>query len=160
MLFASCTSASNDAQIHSCNHRAVPLITDSVFLTSARRLARFHAAVNAKTFVYHFTHATGELGAFHGSEIPFVFAAADLKRSLPKEVMSGAWVRFAATGDPNGPGLAAWPAYTAAADPYLEFGDIIKVDSELHKKEVDALTAFYEALRPSKEKREMTEHSR
>jgi para-nitrobenzyl esterase len=56
--------------------------------------------------------------------------------------MSAAWLRFAATGNPNGPGLPAWPAYTAAADQYLEFGDTIKAGSELHKKEVDELTAL------------------
>jgi para-nitrobenzyl esterase len=43
--------------------------------------------------------------------------------------MSTAWLRFAATGNPNGPGLPAWPAYTAAADQYLEFGDTIKAGS-------------------------------
>ena len=136
--------ANSDAQIRSTVTR---LITDSIFLTSARRLARLQAAVNPKTFVYHFTHSTGELGAFHGSEIAFVFAVGP--GDLAKE-MSGAWVRFAATGDPNGPGLAPWPAYTTAADSYLELGDTIKADSGLHKKEVDALTAFYENLRPSK----------
>jgi para-nitrobenzyl esterase len=134
--------AGDDAEVHPAASR---LVTDSVFLTSARRLARAQVPVNAKTFMYHFTHATGPLGAFHGSEIPFVFAA-DSGNALAK-VMSSAWVRFAATGDPG------WPAYTAAADQYMEFGDTIKAGSELHKKEIDALTAFYEALRPRTSKR-------
>lgn len=129
--------AADEAQVHAA---ATRLATDSIFITSARRLARFQAAVNPKTFMYHFTHATGELGAFHGSEIPFVFAT-DAGSGLAK-IMSAAWVRFAATGDPN------WPAYTAATDQYMEFGDTIKVGSDLHKKEIDALTALYESLHP------------
>jgi para-nitrobenzyl esterase len=67
--------------------------------------------------------------------------AADPGSDLAK-AMSGAWLRFAATGNPNGGGLPPWPAYTAAADPYLEFGDTIKAASDLHKKEIDALTAL------------------
>jgi carboxylesterase type B len=134
--------AADDSQVHAA---ATRLVTDAIFVTSARRLARAQAPVNAKTFLYHFTHSTGALRAFHGSEIPFVFAS-DPGNSLAK-VMSAAWVRFAATGDPN------WPAYTAASDQYMEFGDTVKVGSELHKKEIDALTAFYESLRPRSSKR-------
>jgi para-nitrobenzyl esterase len=129
--------ASDDAQVHAAASR---LFTDNLFIAPARRLARLHAAVNAKTFLYHFTHSTGERGAFHTSEVPCVFAA-DPGSDLAK-AMSGAWLRFAATGNPNGGGLPPWPAYTAAADPYLEFGDTIKAGSELHKKEIDALAAL------------------
>jgi para-nitrobenzyl esterase len=106
-------------------------ITTDYMIASARTLVRYHAKVNAKTFVYHFTHSTGPLGAFHTSEVPFVFAS-DPGSSLAK-VMSAAWVKFAATGDPG------WPAYTAASEQYIEFGDTIKVSSVLHKKELDAL---------------------
>jgi hypothetical protein len=35
-------------------------------------------------------------------------------------------VRFAQTRDPNGGSLPHWPAYDAASDPYIEFGDAIK----------------------------------
>jgi para-nitrobenzyl esterase len=111
---------------------AARIVTDYI-IASARTLARYQAKVNPKTFVYHFTHSTGPQGAFHTSEVPFVFAS-DPGSSLAK-VMSAAWVKFAATGDPG------WPAYTAASDQYMEFGDTIKVGSELHKKELDALTA-------------------
>ncbi len=98
--------ATDDAQVQAAASR---LITDLVFLSSARRLARLQAKVNRKTFMYYFAHPTGDLA----------------------KVMSPAWVRFAATGDPN------WPAYAA----YMEFGDTIKVGVDLHKKELDALPA-------------------
>jgi carboxylesterase type B len=32
-------------------------------------------------------------------------------------------VRFAATGDPNGGGMATWPLFTITKEDYLEFGD-------------------------------------
>jgi len=128
--------ATDDAQVQPA---ATRMVTDTIFVTSARRLARFQTKVNPKTFVYHFTHSTGPLGAFHGSEIPFVFST---DPGVLGKAMSTAWVKFAATGDPN------WPAYTAATDQHMEFGDTIKVGSDLHKKEIDALTAFYESARP------------
>ena len=31
----------------------------------------------------------------------------------------GAWTRFASTGNPNGPGLPTWPAFTVANASYL-----------------------------------------
>jgi para-nitrobenzyl esterase len=136
MIFKLYPAAADD-QVHDA---ATRLVTDLVFLTSARRMVRFQAAINPKTFQYHFTHPTGALGAFHGSEIPFVFDT-DPASPLAK-AMSSAWVRFATTGDPN------WPAYTAATDPYMEFGQTDQVGTGLHKKEIDALTALYESLRP------------
>jgi para-nitrobenzyl esterase len=137
------------------------LLTDSQFLTSARRLARYQAPRNPQTFLYHFTRvspyaAVYFLGAYHAAELPYVFSTIDLlSRSLPaaydqpdrdlSRAMSAAWVRFATTGDPNGAGFPKWPPYTAAADPHLEFGTTIRAGSALHSKEVDFFTSFYEA---------------
>ena len=36
--------------------------------------------------------------------------------------MADAWVRFAATGDPNGAGLVGWPVYTPDGHPTMVFG--------------------------------------
>ena len=35
--------------------------------------------------------------------------------------MSAYVVRFAKTGNPNGPGLPSWPGYTRSSDPLLDF---------------------------------------
>ena len=55
---------------------------------------------------------------------PFVLTS----NSSPMEAsrspaMSAAWVRFAATGDPNGGKLVKWPKFDAASRAYMDFTD-------------------------------------
>jgi len=50
------------------------------------------------------------------------------------------WVNFAKTGNPNGPGLVDWPAYTSATDINLEFSDAIQTNTRLFKKEADFIS--------------------
>jgi para-nitrobenzyl esterase len=67
--------------------------------------------------------ATGaDVGAVHASEIVYVFGALASKRdvqSTPEDwrlsdAMETYWTNFAKTGNPNGGGLPAWPAYARA----------------------------------------------
>lgn len=66
-------------------------------------------------------------GAFHGSEVPFVFYD-DFELITPSEkalslAMVQMWESFAATGDPGGvPGLPEWPAYNSSTDKSAVFG--------------------------------------
>ncbi len=70
-----------------------------------------------------------EFGAFHTSEVPYVFQTigrldrpwepVDKKVS---DTMSSYWVNFATKGDPNGPGLPQWPAYSSTAHKTMEIG--------------------------------------
>jgi para-nitrobenzyl esterase len=115
-------------------------LTAVAFTSPARRLAREVARAGVKAYVYDFTRvrpgSAGERwGAFHGSELAFVFgtltprsvegfgdlqvAERDLELS---DQMAAAWVRFATTGDPNGPGAPAWPAYEPEGRAVMEFG--------------------------------------
>ena len=81
-----------------------------------------------KVFRYHFTRDRGTRKvATPADEVPYIFGKLGLPFfGLPagsvepvdeklSEVMMGAWVRFAATGHPNG-GDMEWPVYTRAND--------------------------------------------
>ena len=69
------------------------------------------------------------IGALHGDEVPYVFGTLDASsrtwepadRELSAAMLSY-WANFVKTGDPNGPGLPAWPRYDAQAhDPLMHF---------------------------------------
>ncbi len=76
------------------------------------------------------------VGAAHGAEIFYVFdnlryrdlpwTAADRKVA---DITSTYWSNFAKTLDPNGAGVPAWPAYTAAAERYANIGDPVRVET-------------------------------
>ncbi|MFV1987263.1 MAG: carboxylesterase/lipase family protein, partial [Gemmatimonadota bacterium] len=122
--------AAEDAGVTSA---LVSQVTDFVFTCATRTAARRHSAAGNATYRYFFTRVSpgpggDALGAYHGMEIGYVFnnrydwIPADEADLRLDEAMAGAWVRFAATGDPNGDGLAAWPEYDAETDAYMEFG--------------------------------------
>jgi para-nitrobenzyl esterase len=56
--------------------------------------------------------------------------------------MSAYWINFAATGDPNGKGLASWPRYDSASDTVLLVDDSFAAGSLPHKDTLDFLTAY------------------
>jgi len=173
--------AASDADAHAA---AAQASGDLVFLygtrsvlraasKSPKKMAGVSVSVNPNTFQYQFTRVNGvgrkiQWGAFHGSEIPYVF------ETLPDSVygtapmifgdfsidadtyneqdgklskaMSGAWVAFAKTGSPNGPGLTRWPAFVGK-ESYLDFGDQIVAKEALRKKQIDFMSEFTEGLR-------------
>jgi para-nitrobenzyl esterase len=84
--------------------------------------------------------------AFHSDEIEYVFGTLDTRpgftvraedRNLSGFIMNY-WTNFAKTGDPNGPGLPAWPKY-GANDAMIHLNDPVLSGS-------DALRARYEFL--------------
>jgi para-nitrobenzyl esterase len=116
---------------------ACPMGAEAALVTSAGQ----HA------FVYRFERSVpgpGELnlGAFHAIELPYVFnnfqsrtfnwlpyTATDHKLS---DVIQAYWTNFAKTGDPNGPGLPHWDAWTTAQEPFIVFGE--NGEASPHKK--------------------------
>jgi para-nitrobenzyl esterase len=110
----------------------VALYSDMRFNCPARAIARAAAGnVGEQVWRYFFTRRVetkqGPKPAQHGIELLFVFGTADdipLYQPAPadqalSEAIMGYWTRFGATGDPNGDGAVAWPAYDAAKDTYL-----------------------------------------
>ncbi|WP_439377186.1 carboxylesterase/lipase family protein [Amycolatopsis lexingtonensis] len=84
----------------------VEAMTDLVFRDGVKELLENH---RGRSFGYEFAWRAPKLGACHGMELPFVFdslaaSAALVGDGAPAELareVNGAWVRFAATGDPG-----------------------------------------------------------
>ncbi len=55
--------------------------------------------------------------------------------------MSSFWVNFAATGDPNGKGLPAWPAYNDDHQQLMNFDDKTTAGPLKNKEAFDFLEA-------------------
>ncbi len=105
-------------------------------LCPSRYLAAKVTELGGRGWVYHFTRQRpgpgGEkLGAYHGTEIPYVFNTHD--DWLPTEetdlkltdAVMDYWVQFARSGDPNLPGRPEWPIYDTQKSLVMELGDNI-----------------------------------
>jgi para-nitrobenzyl esterase len=131
--------------------------TDAGFGQGARFVARAMArAKQPDVYLYYFTHAVASpsgqaLGAFHSGEILLEFGNDLGWPSVPRDqtlrgAMSGYWVQFAATGNPNGRGLPGWPRYEPGTDRHLELGDTIRVGTHLRERQYDLLDDAQSAL--------------
>ncbi len=119
-----------------------------------RTWARMTATGRSKAYLYSFSHVAPNpnskyLGAYHASEIAYVFNNLNPQNALLQEVdhklaetMSNYWVNFAKTGDPNGKGLPKWTPYNASDEPYMDFGDVVQVRNHLLKEQLDFLEQF------------------
>jgi para-nitrobenzyl esterase len=57
--------------------------------------------------------------------------------------MSSYWVNFARTGDPNGPGLARWPAFRATSQQALLLDGHVAAGPVPNMREIEALDKYY-----------------
>jgi para-nitrobenzyl esterase len=102
-----------------------------------RAQAAAQAVLGQPVWLYYFDrkppgHDRDRYGAFHAAELEYVFNTLnatdrpweDTDRQLASLIISY-WVNFAATGNPNGPDLPAWPAYDPRTDHCMELGDTV-----------------------------------
>ena len=96
-----------------------------------RKAARRDGPVYVYRFDWYSPASGGRLRAMHCMDIPFVFDTIDESQSIVgsgsdrralADRMSGAWVAFARTGDPNHALLPKWEAFTADARQTMMFG--------------------------------------
>jgi para-nitrobenzyl esterase len=122
-------------------------------------------AGRSKAFLYYFAHdppppagATSRggfgSGATHGAEAQFIFgnllpprAWTDLDHQV-SDMLSSYWVNFAASGDPNGKGLAKWPAFDdRKSDRAMVLGDQAEVGPAPNQAQLGFFESVYEKER-------------
>jgi para-nitrobenzyl esterase len=131
--------ASTDAEVAAASAQA----QNDEINWNMRQFAAAQARKGRKGYAYFFTRVplrNGQPqpnGATHTAEISYVFNHPfsntplewdDVDRRLA-DVMSSYWVNFATRGDPNGPGLMAWPPYRdLSSGRVMVLGDSVQVE--------------------------------
>jgi para-nitrobenzyl esterase len=126
----------------------VQLTSDMSFVSLSRSIARAHAAAGQSTFRYQFSRGyLPGLGAHHGADLPCLFQrpmpGRDEAATRVSRTMGLSWIRFAATGNPNGPGLPDWPPYHTDVEAMLEFGDDVKVLTNHRNEPLDVIELVF-----------------
>jgi carboxylesterase type B len=91
--------------------------------------------------------------AFHSAELPFIFGNLQtLTTDMPyspssteialADDMMGYWARFAATGDPNGPGAVQWLSYDAADNILQLDNDIVNMPGGYRNPQCDFVSTL------------------
>lgn len=137
--------------------RVADLFGDTQFNYGARLLAQSMVRRGAPAWRYLFTRRRAHRGdgPHHGQEVHYVFGNLDAPYpgELPRHdavddalslAMRRAWVEFARSGDPNGPGAPAWTFCDPSADSALEFGDAVTPRAGWRRAQLDFLDAFFE----------------
>jgi para-nitrobenzyl esterase len=126
--------------------------------------ANMHANTgHSKTFYYRFVrvpplppdvdfteNTARKLQAFHGGEIPYIFRNLhvrdwpwqDVDRQLSASI-SACWLKFAATGDPNGEELSHWPAFSIVNPQAMIFGDDVQIGNIPDTERLEFWDRFY-----------------
>jgi para-nitrobenzyl esterase len=103
--------------------------TDAIFACNARLDVR-SLSKYTPTYQYEFNDENApndflpavpySLGAYHASEIQYLFqrpvSLLDPDQLQLSAAMQTYWTNFAKTGNPNGTGVPAWPAYSSGSD--------------------------------------------
>ena len=124
-------AATDEQAAESQNQSSVDSMRASMYVWAVNRAK----TARTKVYTYFWEHVmpgpdADKYGAFHTSEVPYVmnalamsdrpFTEADHKIA---DTLSSYWVNFIRSGDPNGKGLAHWPATTEQPGTTMELGD-------------------------------------
>ena len=104
---------------------------DGYFASEARWVAARVAAARSPVYLYRFEYVLSALkgrrsGAYHGSEIPFVFdhlpaLRADDDDERVERALHGCWVAFAQSGKPVCADAPDWPAFSGKDPQWMVF---------------------------------------
>jgi para-nitrobenzyl esterase len=151
--------ADSDAQAKAAHYAG---IRDMLFGWQMRTWVREQTKTgHSKAFLYYFSYVPPDAdseraryGAYHASEIAYVFnnlerwkgAHGDTDSEMADR-MSSYWVNFAATGDPNGKDLPAWPSYEQKSDRALGLGQTVTEVEHVNGPALDFLDEYYKKQR-------------
>jgi para-nitrobenzyl esterase len=123
-----------------------------------RQWAAAQSKKGKKGYAYFFTRVplrNGQPqanGASHTVEIQYAFNNpqglewVDVDKKLA-DMMSSYWANFAAKGDPNGPGLPAWPQYKdMSKDKVMVLGDTVQVEASAPAEKMSFFNARHARL--------------
>ncbi len=128
---------------------------DQILVCPTYDSARRAAAGGAKTYLYNFNRRIpidvlqqAGLGAFHGSEIVYVFGS--IPPPTPDDgtlgtTIRGYWSRFAKTGNPNGKGALKWPRFKDKTDKRLQLDVQPSVLTAFRRTECEFWWGVYDA---------------
>jgi para-nitrobenzyl esterase len=132
------------------------IASDHRYSAPAMKIAERRAALHkGPVYLYYFRWETplegGRYKSPHTIEIPFVFDNLDASRLTAgvtgaqalADKVSGAWLAFARSGDPNTPALPRWPAFDAAQRPTMVFDNASVVQNDpLHEQRLAMFAAL------------------
>jgi para-nitrobenzyl esterase len=120
------------------------LLGDALFNCGTRGANLLLAGRNVPVYAYEFNDPAAPapikspympLLAAHSTELPYIFQTAKTQMTRHQQQLSDQmiryWANFAASGNPNGPGMPAWPAYTISRERFQQLapGAVTSIDS-------------------------------
>ena len=124
---------------------------DNRYLLAARTLALAMARRNSPAWIYYLDAPVAapledSPGAPHGYDRRLLFAGTNLRDAWEQELaerLSGYWLDFVRSGNPNGGGRLQWPQYGGEDDRWLVFGIKDEVRRGNARKRLDFIEARY-----------------